>query len=143
MSLLDMRFTDRAEAGRALGEHLAEMELESPVVYALPRGGGSQALPETSLPQPASSPPPAAAAAITLAGRPNLSNLSIAGSPKLSANCDPIRWPDNPWRTCAICAATIDRAAPRIALSSFSCCFRSASLIFVRSAVEGFADFTR
>ncbi|NNE51728.1 MAG: phosphoribosyltransferase [Sulfitobacter sp.] len=44
MSLLEMRFADRAEAGRALGERLAEMALERPVVYALPRGGVPVAL---------------------------------------------------------------------------------------------------
>ncbi|PTQ72029.1 erythromycin esterase family protein [Celeribacter persicus] len=33
------RFKDRSEAGRLLGERLADMGLERPVVYALPRGG--------------------------------------------------------------------------------------------------------
>ncbi|HHL22440.1 MAG TPA: erythromycin esterase, partial [Aliiroseovarius sp.] len=32
-------FSTRAEAGRLLGERLAEMQLENPVVFALPRGG--------------------------------------------------------------------------------------------------------
>jgi erythromycin esterase-like protein/predicted phosphoribosyltransferase/dienelactone hydrolase len=34
-----LRFTDRADAGRQLGEKLAGMKLANPVVYALPRGG--------------------------------------------------------------------------------------------------------
>jgi len=32
-------FTDRTDAGRQLAERLAKLELENPVVYALPRGG--------------------------------------------------------------------------------------------------------
>lgn len=35
----DQRFKDRAEAGRELGQRLAELKLERPVVYGLPRGG--------------------------------------------------------------------------------------------------------
>ena len=34
-----MRFTDRVEAGRLLGERLRDEELEDPVVLGLPRGG--------------------------------------------------------------------------------------------------------
>jgi putative phosphoribosyl transferase len=33
------RFPDRAAAGRALAEHLLEIELDAPIVIALPRGG--------------------------------------------------------------------------------------------------------
>lgn len=39
MNQLGLRFSDRAEAGRQLGNRLAGMALDSPVVYALPRGG--------------------------------------------------------------------------------------------------------
>lgn len=39
MSRVSRRFPDRAEAGRRLGDRLTTMELEAPVVYALPRGG--------------------------------------------------------------------------------------------------------
>ena len=34
-----MRFDDRQDAGRRLGEALAELALPQPVVLALPRGG--------------------------------------------------------------------------------------------------------
>ncbi|MCE5972558.1 phosphoribosyltransferase [Sinirhodobacter sp. WL0062] len=40
----EMRFSDRAEAGRQLGARLADAGLEQPVVYALPRGGVPVAL---------------------------------------------------------------------------------------------------
>ncbi|WP_170480781.1 phosphoribosyltransferase [Ruegeria arenilitoris] len=39
MDQLAIRFPDRAEAGRRLGKRLQTMELDDPVVYALPRGG--------------------------------------------------------------------------------------------------------
>ncbi len=39
MNQVSLRFSDRAEAGRQLGDRLTTMELEAPVVYALPRGG--------------------------------------------------------------------------------------------------------
>lgn len=38
------RFPDRAEAGRQLGARLEKMNLERPVIYALPRGGVPVAL---------------------------------------------------------------------------------------------------
>ena len=34
-----MKFEDREDAGRQLGERLAELELSAPIVLALPRGG--------------------------------------------------------------------------------------------------------
>lgn len=40
----DFRFSDRAEAGRMLGAHLAGLSLDQPIVYALPRGGVPVAL---------------------------------------------------------------------------------------------------
>ncbi len=40
----DFRFSDRAEAGRMLGTHLAGLSLDRPIVYALPRGGVPVAL---------------------------------------------------------------------------------------------------
>ncbi len=33
------RFADRTEAGRLLGERLAQLQLDRPVLLALPRGG--------------------------------------------------------------------------------------------------------
>jgi len=38
-------FADRTEAGKALADRLAEMDLADPVVFALPRGGVPVALP--------------------------------------------------------------------------------------------------
>ena len=35
----EIMFSDRAEAGKALGSELAKMDLHDPVVLALPRGG--------------------------------------------------------------------------------------------------------
>ncbi|KEO50762.1 erythromycin esterase family protein [Thioclava pacifica] len=35
----ELRFTDRAEAGRMLGERLAGMDPDRPIIYGLPRGG--------------------------------------------------------------------------------------------------------
>lgn len=40
----DLRFADRAEAGRMLAGRLAELRLDQPIVYALPRGGVPVAL---------------------------------------------------------------------------------------------------
>lgn len=40
----DLRFSDRAEAGRMLAERLVELHLDQPIVYALPRGGVPVAL---------------------------------------------------------------------------------------------------
>src|SRR5690349_5818911 len=34
-----MRFADRSEAGRQLGERLKRLRLDRPIIYALPRGG--------------------------------------------------------------------------------------------------------
>ncbi len=34
-----VQFSDRADAGRQLGDSLASLQLENPLVYALPRGG--------------------------------------------------------------------------------------------------------
>src|SRR6188508_1494053 len=39
MMTLNSRFADRAEAGRKLAARLLPMNLERPIVYALPRGG--------------------------------------------------------------------------------------------------------
>jgi predicted phosphoribosyltransferase len=39
---VELPFRDRAAAGRALGDRLAQMHLVDPVVLALPRGGLAQ-----------------------------------------------------------------------------------------------------
>ena len=39
MDKLALRFADRADAGRQLGERLAALGLDDPVIFALPRGG--------------------------------------------------------------------------------------------------------
>ncbi len=39
MDTIARKFTDRAEAGQMLGKLLADMELDQPLIYALPRGG--------------------------------------------------------------------------------------------------------
>lgn len=44
MTQFEDRFRDRAEAGRQLGLRLAQMDLDRPIVFALPRGGVPVAL---------------------------------------------------------------------------------------------------
>lgn len=39
MDIVNPKFTDRAEAGQVLAKLLADMELDHPLIYALPRGG--------------------------------------------------------------------------------------------------------
>jgi len=39
MDMITQKFLDRADAGRVLARLLAEMELDEPLIYALPRGG--------------------------------------------------------------------------------------------------------
>jgi len=39
MDGLPLKFNDRADAGRQLGDRLAAMDLDKPLVFALPRGG--------------------------------------------------------------------------------------------------------